>query len=76
METYDFTDFQCFHLDLYRLNHPEEIEHLGLRDLQDQRSLFVIEWPEKAKQELPKADLHCYIRILSAEHRTMSGSRQ
>lgn len=71
IENYQLRDFTCFHLDLYRLNNPQEIDDLGLRDLISQNVLFLIEWPEKGKEELPKADLHCYIHIISETQRKL-----
>jgi tRNA threonylcarbamoyladenosine biosynthesis protein TsaE len=38
-----------FHLDLYRLNDPEELYYLGIDDLWTDTSLFLVEWPEKGK---------------------------
>ncbi len=38
-----------YHMDLYRLNDPEELEFLGVADLWSARSLFLVEWPERAK---------------------------
>jgi len=32
LETYHFNDMLIHHMDLYRLNHPEELEYLGFRD--------------------------------------------
>ncbi len=47
LETYTLGDRVCHHLDLYRLNDPEELEFIGFRDLLLADALF-IEWPEKA----------------------------
>lgn len=44
------------HLDLYRLDDPEELEMLGLADLLGDTSLLLIEWPEKGEGRLPAAD--------------------
>lgn len=42
------------HLDLYRIEQPEEIEKLGLLDLLDNpQGVGVIEWAEKGKGILP-----------------------
>jgi tRNA threonylcarbamoyladenosine biosynthesis protein TsaE len=34
------------HVDLYRIEHPEEIEELGLEDARSD-SLLLVEWPER-----------------------------
>jgi tRNA threonylcarbamoyladenosine biosynthesis protein TsaE len=36
-----------FHVDLYRVDTPRELETLGLDDLLDERSVILIEWGEK-----------------------------
>lgn len=45
------------HLDLYRLKDDTELEPLGLRDYPPEQWWWLIEWPERAEQRLPKADL-------------------
>ena len=44
IEPYEIGNRRCYHLDLYRLADPDEIEFLGLRDmLQDDAIMLVIE---------------------------------
>ena len=57
IESYLFPSINCHHLDLYRLADPYELENLGLRDLLDDNSIFLIEWPEMATGHLPEADI-------------------
>lgn len=57
LETYPFASMNCHHLDLYRLTDPYELENLGLRDLLDEQSILLIEWPEMAQDLLPKANI-------------------
>ena len=40
-------DVDVFHIDLYRVDTPRELETLGLDDLIGDRSLLLIEWGEK-----------------------------
>ena len=49
------------HLDLYRLDDPQELEMLGLADLLNDNSLLLIEWPEKGQGYIPKADIEINI---------------
>ena len=46
-----------FHLDLYRLGDPGELEYLGLEDYLSTEGILLIEWPERAAQQLPQPDL-------------------
>lgn len=57
LESYEIGELQILHLDLYRLEDPEELEYLGLRDLHSEQSLLLIEWPENGIGALPLADL-------------------
>ena len=36
-----------YHIDLYRIDTPRELETLGLDDLRDENSILLIEWGEK-----------------------------
>jgi tRNA threonylcarbamoyladenosine biosynthesis protein TsaE len=62
MEPYDLPAARVYHLDLYRLSDPEELEYLGLRDLSDEDALLLVEWPERGAGTLPPPDLIFRIR--------------
>lgn len=55
---------QIAHLDLYRLEDPEEMEMLGLADLLTDESMLLIEWPEKGGARLPEAQYDITIAIV------------
>jgi tRNA threonylcarbamoyladenosine biosynthesis protein TsaE len=57
------------HLDLYRLNDPDELEHLGLADYHRPGFFWLIEWPERAAGRLPPADLRFEFSIVEGGHR-------
>lgn len=61
IEPYEFADRTVYHLDLYRLGDAEELEWIGIRDLLDNNSLALIEWPERGVGVLPPADLVIHI---------------
>jgi len=44
---------QVQHLDLYRLERPDEVWELGWDELGDERDLVLIEWPDRAEALLP-----------------------
>lgn len=61
IEPYELPAARVFHLDLYRLNDPGELEFLGLPDLIAQGGVCLIEWPERAEGGLPQADLTIHL---------------
>lgn len=61
LESYKLSDFQVFHLDLYRLSDPQELEFLGVEEIFQMKALQLIEWSEKGEGFLPNPDLICQI---------------
>ncbi|MGD8977384.1 MAG: tRNA (adenosine(37)-N6)-threonylcarbamoyltransferase complex ATPase subunit type 1 TsaE [Gammaproteobacteria bacterium] len=57
IEPYELDDRPVLHLDLYRLSDPEELEYLGFRDVFQGGALVLVEWPERAGDRLPDADI-------------------
>ncbi|MDY6947016.1 MAG: tRNA (adenosine(37)-N6)-threonylcarbamoyltransferase complex ATPase subunit type 1 TsaE [Pseudomonadota bacterium] len=57
IEPYHTERRQLYHLDLYRLVDPGEVEPLGIRDLLTGPAVLLIEWPSRAAGAIPSADL-------------------
>lgn len=57
VEGYMAHDRPAWHLDLYRIADPGELEWLGLDALSDPAALVLVEWPERGAGALPAADL-------------------
>lgn len=51
------------HLDLYRLEDPEEVWELGWAELGEDRDVVLIEWPERAESLLPARRWDIYLEI-------------
>lgn len=51
------------HFDLYRLASPEEFLEAGFREHFNERSICIIEWPEKAEKVLPMPDINMHLSI-------------
>lgn len=47
VQTYEHLDPPVWHVDLYRIEDPSEMEELGLGDMMAD-GVLIIEWPEKA----------------------------
>ena len=63
VEPYEIAGRQVLHYDLYRLNDPEELHFLGVRDFLDQHTLTLVEWPERAGSWLPAPDLRVELQV-------------
>jgi tRNA threonylcarbamoyl adenosine modification protein YjeE len=42
-----------FHVDLYRIESPDQLTNLGWDEIVTARSLILVEWPERAESRLP-----------------------
>jgi tRNA threonylcarbamoyladenosine biosynthesis protein TsaE len=57
VEGYQARGRPAWHLDLYRIADPGELEWLGLDALADPAALVLVEWPERGHGALPAPDL-------------------
>ncbi|MCB1801788.1 MAG: tRNA (adenosine(37)-N6)-threonylcarbamoyltransferase complex ATPase subunit type 1 TsaE [Gammaproteobacteria bacterium] len=57
IEPYDVGGRRVYHLDLYRIADPDELEFLGLRELLAEPALVLVEWPQRGAGWLPQPDL-------------------
>ena len=64
VEPYSIDNHVIYHFDLYRLDDPEELESLGIRDYCDGQSICFFEWPEKGGNLLPNADINLEMTYL------------
>jgi tRNA threonylcarbamoyladenosine biosynthesis protein TsaE len=56
VEPYELTDGRVYHLDLYRIVDPQELDFIGLDELLGEHAVKLIEWPERAGSRLPRPD--------------------
>lgn len=65
MEPYRVEGREFLHMDLYRLNDPAELHNLGLVDYSPERTLWLVEWPEKGGEFLPDADISIELQVVA-----------
>tara|TARA_R110002072_G_scaffold14582_9_gene60202 strand:+ start:10406 stop:10861 length:456 start_codon:yes stop_codon:yes gene_type:complete len=66
VEPYSITGIDIYHFDLYRINDPEELEAMGIRDYCDGNAICLFEWPEQGADVLPEADITLSLTHLSS----------
>jgi tRNA threonylcarbamoyladenosine biosynthesis protein TsaE len=64
VEIYKVSRLYLYHFDFYRFNDYFEWEEAGFRDYFNSDSICLVEWPEKAGDLLPVADLQLFFSIL------------
>ena len=68
----DAQPLNIWHFDFYRFNDPDEWEEAGFREIFASPGLKLVEWPEKAGQHLPAADLALTLELTVADERRVS----
>ena len=63
-EPYETRIGPVWHLDLYRIADPGELEYVAVRDLVSESAACLVEWPERGRGGLPEPD--CLLSIAPA----------
>lgn len=57
VEPYEAGGLKIWHVDLYRLQDPLELEGLGVRELLDGNAVMLVEWPERWPEVEARSDI-------------------
>jgi len=52
-----------YHMDLYRLASPDEFTWLGVEEMLNGNGISLVEWSERAGEELPERSIHVSIEL-------------
>lgn len=74
--TYALDGRTVHHLDLYRLEDPEDVWELGWEELGRGRELVLIEWPERAERLLPEGRWEVLLGLAGEGLRTVRVERR
>ena len=58
-----------YHIDLYRVRDPAELENIGFEEYLESDGATVIEWAERAENELPAECLNIYLSAVNENSR-------
>jgi len=61
-----------YHMDLYRLGSPEEFTWLGVEEMLDGTGVSLIEWSERAGEELPERTITVRIELEENNSRSIT----
>jgi len=76
LETGANSGLNIWHFDFYRFNDPREWEEAGFRDIFASPGLKLVEWPDKAGDYLPQADLVLTIEVVGDDTRQVTLTTQ
>ncbi|WP_320044158.1 tRNA (adenosine(37)-N6)-threonylcarbamoyltransferase complex ATPase subunit type 1 TsaE [uncultured Desulfobacter sp.] len=78
MNEYPAEKMRLYHLDLYRLSDPDELDYIGIEDQVGQNSVTVVEWPKLLMETGFVFDLHIHFELNTDFNRkiTLSPSGQ
>jgi len=60
---------RVYHIDLYRLDRPQEVARLGLEEIFDRDAVILIEWGERFPQLMPADRIEIRLETENAEGR-------
>ncbi|HEX2167762.1 MAG TPA: tRNA (adenosine(37)-N6)-threonylcarbamoyltransferase complex ATPase subunit type 1 TsaE [Longimicrobiales bacterium] len=67
-------DVEVVHMDLYRLERPDDVWALGWSELGHENEIVLVEWPERAGELLPPDRWDVALEYTSAECRSVSAT--
>ncbi|HXW65501.1 MAG TPA: tRNA (adenosine(37)-N6)-threonylcarbamoyltransferase complex ATPase subunit type 1 TsaE [Burkholderiaceae bacterium] len=75
LEPYEVSRLHLYHFDFYRFKNPHEFVESGFSELFQPGSICLVEWPERAGEYLPVADLSIRLTVLESERSAVIGAK-
>src|SRR5579863_7261704 len=69
---HEYGEGRVYHIDLYRLDRPEQIATLGLEEIFDRDAVVLIEWGERFPALMPPDHREIRLRALEGDDREVS----
>ena len=64
--------FPVYHIDLYRIEKPEELSELGLEEMIGTDGVAIVEWPDRLGPYLPKGAIWVRIKDRGGDRREIT----
>jgi tRNA threonylcarbamoyladenosine biosynthesis protein TsaE len=74
LEPYEVSRLHLYHFDFYRFKNPREFLECGFSELFGPGAVCLVEWPERAGEFLPAADLHVCLRMVDSGRSVLVGA--
>jgi tRNA threonylcarbamoyladenosine biosynthesis protein TsaE len=65
---------RVYHIDLYRLDRPEEVATLGLEEIFERDAVVLIEWGERFRAIMPSDSIEIQLRTLEGDRHEVAVS--
>ena len=69
LESYVIGGRRVLHFDFYRIADGRELGYIGLEELLAETAVKLVEWPERAGEHLPRADIDVWLATAGAGRR-------
>ncbi len=63
LESYELAYQRIYHFDFYRIDDPRELGYMGIDELMDTPAVKLVEWPSRAGNRLPAADMEVRLEV-------------
>lgn len=67
VHVYDAPKSPVYHIDLFRLDSPRDLQNIGWDDLTQADALLLVEWPDRAGELLPKEHVPIQLRHVEGD---------
>ena len=69
---HEYGGVRVYHVDLYRLDRPEDVATIGLDEILDRDAVVLIEWGERFPRLMPENRIEVRLDTISNEYRQVS----
>jgi tRNA threonylcarbamoyladenosine biosynthesis protein TsaE len=69
---HEYSGGRAYHIDLYRLDTPQQVATLGLEEIFDREAVVLIEWGERFPELFPAGRIEIQLHTLSESRRQIT----